>query len=326
MTLPVERLLAGVLAGDRAMVGQAITLVESIQASDQKVAQELLAELLPHAGQAHRVGITGVPGVGKSTFIEALGTQLTSQGHRVAVLAVDPTSTVTGGSILGDKTRMQKLANDPAAFVRPSPSAGTLGGVTRRTRETLVVLEAAGYDVVLVETVGVGQSETVVAAMVDIFVVLMLPGAGDELQGIKKGVLELADLIAVNKADGDHLPEARTAARDYTAALRLTQPLSTAWRPQVSMVSSLTGDGIEELWSSVLAHREALESAGQWEEKRRNQRLAWMWAMVEDRLLVALRNDSTVLEVLKDVETQVQDGTMHPSAAAEALDQAFGQA
>jgi len=242
------------------------------------------------------------------------------------VLAVDPTSTVTGGSILGDKTRMQKLANDPAAFVRPSPSAGTLGGVTRRTRETMVVLEAAGYDVVLVETVGVGQSETVVAAMVDIFVVLMLPGAGDELQGIKKGVLELADLIAVNKADGDHLPEARTAARDYTAALRLTQPLSTAWRPQVSMVSSLTGDGIEELWSSVLAHREALESAGQWEEKRRNQRLAWMWAMVEDRLLVALRNDSTVLEVLKDVETQVQDGTMHPSAAAEALDQAFGQA
>ncbi|MBT3247756.1 MAG: methylmalonyl Co-A mutase-associated GTPase MeaB [Actinobacteria bacterium] len=326
MTLPVERLLAGVLAGDRAMVGQAITLVESTQASDQKVAQELLAELLPHAGQAHRVGITGVPGVGKSTFIEALGTQLTSQGHRVAVLAVDPTSTVTGGSILGDKTRMQKLANDPAAFVRPSPSAGTLGGVTRRTRETMVVLEAAGYDVVLVETVGVGQSETVVAAMVDIFVVLMLPGAGDELQGIKKGVLELADLIAVNKADGDHLPEARTAARDYTAALRLTQPLSTAWRPQVSMVSSLTGDGIEELWSSVLAHREALESAGQWEEKRRNQRLAWMWAMVEDRLLVALRNDSTVLEVLKDVETQVQDGTMHPSAAAEALDQAFGQA
>ncbi|MDE0928873.1 MAG: methylmalonyl Co-A mutase-associated GTPase MeaB [Acidimicrobiales bacterium] len=326
MTLPVERLLAGVLAGDRAMVGQAITLVESTQASDQKVAQELLAELLPHAGQAHRVGITGVPGVGKSTFIEALGTQLTSQGHRVAVLAVDPTSTVTGGSILGDKTRMQKLANDPAAFVRPSPSAGTLGGVTRRTRETMVVLEAAGYDVVLVETVGVGQSETVVAAMVDIFVVLMLPGAGDELQGIKKGVLELADLIAVNKADGDHLPEARTAARDYTAALRLTQPLSTAWRPQVSMVSSLTGDGIEELWSSVLAHREALESAGQWEEKRRNQRLAWMWAMVEDRLLVALRNDPTVLEVLKDVETQVQDGTMHPSAAAEALDQAFGQA
>ena len=326
MTLPVERLLAGVLAGDRAMVGQAITLVESTQASDQKVAQELLAELLPHAGQAHRVGITGVPGVGKSTFIEALGTQLTSQGHRVAVLAVDPTSTVTGGSILGDKTRMQKLANDPAAFVRPSPSAGTLGGVPRRTREPMVVLEAAGYDVVLVETVGVGQSETVVAAMVDIFVVLMLPGAGDELQGIKKGVLELADLIAVNKADGDHLPEARTAARDYTAALRLTQPLSTAWRPQVSMVSSLTGDGIEELWSSVLAHREALESAGQWEEKRRNQRLAWMWAMVEDRLLVALRNDSTVLEVLKDVETQVQDGTMHPSAAAEALDQAFGQA
>jgi len=326
MTLPVERLLAGVLAGDRAMVGQAITLVESTQASDQKVAQELLAELLPHAGQAHRVGITGVPGVGKSTFIEALGTQLTSQGHRVAVLAVDPTSTVTGGSILGDKTRMQKLANDPAAFVRPSPSAGTLGGVTRRTRETMVVLEAAGYDVVLVETVGVGQSETVVAAMVDIFVVLMLPGAGDELQGIKKGVLELADLIAVNKADGDHLPEARTAARDYTAALRLTQPLSTAWRPQVSMVSSLTGDGIEELWSSVLAHREALESAGQWEEKRRNQRLAWMWAMVEDRLLVALRNDPTVLEVLKDVETQVQDGIMHPSAAAEALDQAFGQA
>ena len=312
-------LAAGVLAGERAAIGRAITLVESTAVADRPVARELLATLAPHAGGAHRVGITGVPGVGKSTFIEALGTRLTGAGHRVAVQAVDPTSTVSGGSILGDKTRMSRLANDPAAFVRPSPSAGTLGGVTGTTREALVVLEAAGYDVVLVETVGIGQSETVVAGMVDVFLVLMLPGAGDELQGIKKGVLELADLIAVNKADGDNLPAARAAARDYSAALRLTQRASEHWTPTVSLVSGLTGDGLDNLWSAIGDHRAALTASGEWDERRRRQRLAWMWATVEHRVLSDLRADPAVAGVLADVEAEVLDGTITPGAAAERL-------
>ena len=277
-------LVDGVLAGDRASIGRALTLVESRYPGHRAEATALLDDLLPHAVESHRVGITGVPGVGKSTFIEALGGRLTGAGRRVAVLAVDPTSTVTGGSILGDKTRMLRLANDPSAFVRPSPSAGTLGGVTRTTRESMAVLEAAGYDVVIVETVGVGQSETVVAGMVDFFLLLMLPGAGDELQGIKKGVLELADMIAVNKADGDNVPAARTAARDYSAALRLTQPTSPTWTPPVVICAGLSGDGLDEVWAQVEAHREALIGAGEWTERRRAQRLAWMWSMVEDRL------------------------------------------
>ena len=321
----VDRALVdGVLAGDRASIGRALTLVESRYPGHRAEATALLDDLLPHAVESHRVGITGVPGVGKSTFIEALGGRLTGASRRVAVLAVDPTSTVTGGSILGDKTRMLHLANDPSAFVRPSPSAGTLGGVTRTTRESMAVLEAAGYDVVIVETVGVGQSETVVAGMVDFFLVLMLPGAGDELQGIKKGVLELADMIAVNKADGDNVPAARTAARDYSAALRLTQPTSPTWTPPVVTCAGLTGDGLDEVWAQVEAHREALTSSGEWTERRRAQRLAWMWSMVEDRLLGGLRSDPAVLGLLGAVEDDVLDGRTTPSAAATRLLGAFG--
>ena len=317
-------LVDGVLAGDRASIGRALTLVESRYPGHRAEATALLDDLLPHAVESHRVGITGVPGVGKSTFIEALGGRLTGAGRRVAVLAVDPTSTVTGGSILGDKTRMLRLANDPSAFVRPSPSAGTLGGVTRTTRESMAVLEAAGYDVVIVETVGVGQSETVVAGMVDFFLLLMLPGAGDELQGIKKGVLELADMIAVNKADGDNVPAARTAARDYSAALRLTQPTSPTWTPPVVTCAGLSGDGLVEVWVQVEAHRAALIGSGEWTERRRAQRLAWMWSMVEDRLLVGLRSDPAVLSLLGAVEDDVLDGRTTPSAAAARLLGAFG--
>ena len=322
--MAVHELVDGVLGGDRAAVGRAVTLVESNRYDHRAEARDLLEALAPHAVDAQRVGVTGVPGVGKSTFIEALGSSLTAVGHRVAVLAVDPTSTVTGGSILGDKTRMPRLSNDPSAFVRPSPSAGTLGGVTRTTRETMVVLEAAGHDVVLVETMGIGQSETVVAAMVDFFLVLMLPGAGDELQGIKKGVLELADMIAVNKADGENLPAARTAVRDYSAALRLTHPASPTWTPPVVTCSGLTGDGLDDLWGRILGHRSAMTASGEWEDRRRAQQLAWMWSMVEDRLLDSLRRDPDVLELLRTAEADVLEGRTTPAAAAERLLDAFG--
>jgi len=322
--MAVHELVDGVLGGDRAAVGRAVTLVESNRYDHRAEARDLLDALAPHAVDAQRVGVTGVPGVGKSTFIEALGSSLTAVGHRVAVLAVDPTSTVTGGSILGDKTRMPRLSNDPSAFVRPSPSAGTLGGVTRTTRETMVVLEAAGHDVVLVETMGIGQSETVVAAMVDFFLVLMLPGAGDELQGIKKGVLELADMIAVNKADGENLPAARTAVRDYSAALRLTHPASPTWTPPVVTCSGLTGDGLDDLWGRILGHRSAMMASGEWEDRRRAQQLAWMWSMVEDRLLDSLRRDPAVLELLRTAEADVLEGRTTPAAAAERLLDAFG--
>ena len=322
--MAVHELVDGVLGGDRAAVGRAVTLVESNRYDHRAEARDLLDALAPHAVDAQRVGVTGVPGVGKSTFIEALGSSLTAVGHRVAVLAVDPTSTVTGGSSLGDKTRMPRLSNDPAAFVRPSPSAGTLGGVTRTPRETMVVLEASGYDVVLVETMGIGQSETVVAAMVDFFLVLMLPGAGDELQGIKKGVLELADMIAVNKADGENLPAARTAVRDYSAALRLTHPASPTWTPPVVTCSGLTGDGLDDLWGRILGHRSAMTASGEWEDRRRAQQLAWMWSMVEDRLLDSLRRDPAVLEFLRTAEADVLEGRTTPAAAAERLLDAFG--
>jgi LAO/AO transport system kinase len=307
----------GVLAGDRTWIGRAITLVESTRADHRRLASEVLAGLVPHSGDAHRVGITGVPGVGKSTFIDALGSQLTGAGHRVAVLAVDPSSTVSGGSILGDKTRMARLSVDPAAFIRPSPAAGTLGGVTRTTRETMVVLEAAGHDVVLVETVGVGQSETVVASMVDMFCVLALPGAGDELQGIKKGVLELADMIAVNKADGPGVTAARQAVRDYRAALRLLRPTSPSWDPPVLACSALTGDGLGEFWEIVERHRETLTATGEFDERRRRQQLQWMWSMVEDRLVERLRADPAVAAVVARAEPRVMEGTKAASISGD---------
>jgi len=312
-------LVAGVLAGDRTAIGRAITLVESTLPAHRTRAAAMLEQLLPHAGGAHRVGITGVPGVGKSTFIESLGTTLTSAGHQVAVLAVDPSSSRTGGSILGDKTRMAHLAVDDRAFIRPSPAAGTLGGVTRATRESILILEAAGYDVVIVETVGVGQSETVVHGMVDVFVVLMLSGAGDELQGIKKGVLELADLVAVNKADGDNAHRAALAAGDYRRALHLLQPASEHWTPPVLTCSGLTGDGLDEIWEQIDLHRRKLEASGERAERRREQQLDWMNSMLHERLVARFEQDPEVARRRVDVEAAVLAGDMTPSTAVEIL-------
>ena len=317
--LATEDYVEGVRAGDRTLLSRAITLIESTNPGHRAQAQEVLQALLPRAGGARRIGVTGVPGVGKSTFIDAFGSLLTGLGHRVAVLAVDPSSSRTGGSILGDKTRMGRLATDPAAFVRPSPSGGTLGGVARMTRETMLLCEAAGFSVLLVETVGVGQSETVVAGMVDLFLALMLPGAGDELQGIKKGLLEIADLIAVNKADGDNRLKAQQAVAHYRAALRIIEPESPAWRPTVSMVSALTGDGLPELWQEIERHRAALEAAGELAEKRRRQQVAWMWSMLDASLLAAFRNHPEVRTLLPPLERAVAAGETTAVAAASRL-------
>jgi len=314
-----EVLVSGVLAGDRTAIGRAITLVESTRADHRVRAGQVLAALLPHTGEADRIGITGVPGVGKSTFIESLGTSLTSAGHKVAVLAVDPSSSRTGGSILGDKTRMSRLAVDDRAFIRPSPSAGTLGGVARATRESMLVLEAAGHDIVIVETVGVGQSETVVHGMVDIFVVLMLSGAGDELQGIKKGVLELADLLAVNKADGDNAQRAALAAGDYRRALHLLQPASENWTPPVLTCSGRTGEGLDDIWEQIELHRRKLEASGERDARRRAQQLEWMNAMLIDQLVARFEADPDIVARREVVEAAVLAGEMTPSKAVELL-------
>lgn len=320
---PIDELVDGVRSADRALLGRAITLVESSRHEHAERAQALLSALLPHTGNAHRVGVTGVPGVGKSTFIESLGSDLTEAGHRVAVLAVDPTSTRTGGSILGDKTRMARLANDPRAFVRPSPTSGELGGVNRMTRETMLVCEAAGYDVVLVETVGVGQSETVVADMVDFFLVLMLPGAGDELQGIKKGILEIADMIAVNKADGENATRAQQAAREYQMALHLTVPASPTWTPPVVTCAGLTGEGLDTLWEQVMLHRRLLTESGELGARREEQRVRWMWSMLDDRLMSALLAHPEVAALLPDVERQVRDDATTPVLAVDRVMRTF---
>lgn len=314
--------VADVLAGDRTAIGRAITLIESTKADHRPEAAALLEALMPHAGGAHRVGITGVPGVGKSTFIDALGTQLTEAGHRVAVIAVDPSSQVTGGSILGDKTRMERLSVDPSAFIRPSPASGELGGVARATRESMIVLEAAGYDVMLVETVGVGQSETVVAEMVDFFCVLMLPGAGDELQGIKKGVLELADMLAVNKADVNEV-KAREALRDYSAALRLVRPTTPTWSPPVLAISGLTGDGLQTLWSQIELHRTKMTATGEFDSRRRSQQVRWMWSLVDDRLHDALRTAPKMADLTTATVTAVEAGDLPATVAADRLIDAF---
>ncbi|TSB35248.1 methylmalonyl Co-A mutase-associated GTPase MeaB [Streptomyces sp. NBC_01525] len=322
--IDVERYAEGVRAGSRAWIARAVTLVESSRADHRAAAQRLLVALLPYSGAARRVGISGVPGVGKSTFIDALGSRLTGAGHRVAVLAVDPSSSRTGGSILGDKTRMARLATDPAAFVRPSPTSGTLGGVARATRESIIVMEAAGYDVVLVETVGVGQSETTVADMVDTFVLLTLARTGDQLQGIKKGVLELADLVSVNKADGPHERDARAAARELSGALRLLQPPDAAWTPPVLTCSALEGTGLDELWERVEQHRALLESTGALAERRRAQQVEWVWTMVRDQLVDRLRHDPEVRRIAPDVEREVRSGMLTATLAAERLLTAFG--
>lgn len=307
------------VSGDRAALARAITLVESTRADHQDTARALLTQVMDRTGNAWRVGLTGVPGVGKSTLIEALGGHLTAQGRKVAVLAVDPSSQRTKGSILGDKTRMGALSVDRNAFIRPSPSAGSLGGVAKKTRESMLLCEAAGYDVVIVETVGVGQSETVVADMVDVFVALMLPGAGDELQGIKKGLLELAEILFVNKADGENETRARRAARDLEAALHLFAPVSPHWNPAVLKGSALTGDGIEGLWETITAHRKALDTAGALAAKRADQQVRWLWSMVEERVLSAFHANPDVIKAASELERAVADNRLPASAAAERL-------
>lgn len=322
-TIEIDSYVKGVLDGKRAHIARAITLVESTRPDHRALAQQLLRELLPHSGNARRVGISGVPGVGKSTFIDALGTMLTGLGHRVAVLAVDPSSSRTGGSILGDKTRMERLAVDPAAFVRPSPTAGTLGGVAKATRESIVVMEAAGYDVVLVETVGVGQSETAVAQMVDTFLLLTLARTGDQLQGIKKGVLELADAIAVNKADGPHERDARAAARELAGALRLMHPADAAWTPPVLTCSARESTGLDTLWERLEQHRALLDSTGRLAAKRRDQQVDWTWTMVRDELLDSLRSHPQVRALTPSLEQRVRDGELTATLAAEEILGAF---
>lgn len=321
--LTVEQMADGILAGDRAVLGRAITLVESRRAQHQEQAQELLARLLPHTGSAHRVGITGVPGVGKSTFIEALGSHLLAAGRRPAVLAIDPSSTVSGGSILGDKTRMSTLSTDARAFVRPSPSGGTLGGVARKTRESLLLCEAAGFDVVLVETVGVGQSEAMVAGMVDSLLLLLLPRAGDELQGIKRGLLELIDVVAVNKADGEGKTAAGQAREEYASALRLVRSQDLGWSPPVLTASGLHGDGLAEVWQAILDHREALLKDGALTAKRQKQQLRWMWNLLEESLLQGFRDHPRVSGQLASVEEQVLAGELPASKAANLLLRSF---
>ncbi|MGB3411932.1 MAG: methylmalonyl Co-A mutase-associated GTPase MeaB [Microthrixaceae bacterium] len=319
----VEGYVSGVLSGDRAVLARTITLLESRNPAHRQVAAEVLARLLPHTGSAVRVGITGVPGVGKSTFIDQLGVNLTASGHRVAVLAVDPTSSRSGGSILGDKTRMARLAVDPNAFIRPSPAGATLGGVTRATRETILVCEAAGFDVVLVETVGVGQSETVVASMVDFFLVLMLTGAGDSLQGIKKGVIEMADMIAVNKADGANRERASMAAADYRAALHLLKPASETWSPPVLMCSGLENEGMAELWEQIELHRTKMSATNELQDRRSDQQVRWMRSMIDDRLRDDLGARPEMTGVLHDLERQVHAGSITASAAVDQVWERF---
>jgi LAO/AO transport system kinase len=319
MRQPVSDLAAAVRDGDRAALPRAITLIESTRPDHRAQAQELLLALMPEAGSGMHVGITGVPGVGKSTAIEALGMYLIEQGHRVAVLAVDPSSTRTGGSILGDKTRMARLAMHPNAYIRPSPTSGTLGGVAKATRETIVLLEAAGFEVILVETVGVGQSEVTVANMVDTFVFLTLARTGDQLQGIKKGVLELADIVVVNKADGEHAAEAKAAARELTGAMRLIHPRETLWRPPVLTMSALHGTGLAELWDTVLKHRQVLTDAGEFEARRRAQQVDWTWSMVRDTVLDRVLSHPAVKKIRAEVERQVRDGELTPALAAQQL-------
>jgi LAO/AO transport system kinase len=309
----------GVRAGDRAVLGRAITLIESAKDAHMAQAQALLQRLLPYTGKAHRIGITGVPGVGKSTAIDQLGMNLVEQGHRVAVLAVDPTSTRSGGSILGDKTRMVRLAQSRSAFIRPSPTSGTLGGVARKTRETMLLVEAAGFDVVIVETVGVGQSEVAVAAMVDFFLVLLLAGGGDDLQGIKRGIIEIADMIAVTKADGDNIARAKKAAAIYQSALGIITPSSPDWVPPVLTISAQDNRGLDELWAKILEHRERMTATGEFQDRRGAQAVDWMHDLLQQRLLAALEADTGVAARMAELENEVRAGVCTPALAVSEL-------
>jgi LAO/AO transport system kinase len=320
-----EGLAEGVVAGDRRTLARSITLVESTRPDHRREAARLLDELLPRTGGATRVGITGTPGAGKSTFVEELGTRLTKDGHKVAVLAIDPTSRRSGGSILGDKTRMERLARDPSAFIRPSPSGGTLGGVARRTREAALVCEAAGFDVVIIETVGVGQSETAVADMVDCFVLLAAPGGGDELQGIKRGIMELADVVVVNKADGDLRPAANRAVADYRHAVHLLRPKHPGWEVPVLPVSALEGAGVDEVWSAIERLEQHLRAGGALERLRASQAVAWMTDEIRETLLDAFRRDDRVAARWGKVEAAVRDGRLSPASAARELLEVAGR-
>ncbi len=314
-----EVLAASLLAGDRRALARAITLIESTRADHMTAASLLLEHLIPHSGNSIRLGISGVPGVGKSTFIEALGNHVIDEGHRVAVLTVDPSSAISGGSILGDKTRMELLSRRQEAYIRPSPAGKTLGGVTRRSREALILCEAAGYDVIIVETVGVGQSETRVAEMTDMFMLLLLPGGGDELQGIKRGIMELADLILINKADGELEALAGRSAADYRSALRLLHPRSADWRVEVQTCSARDGVGIDKAWETALRHQDVLKASGEFESRRAAQARTWMWSEVHDSLVSALQSDPEVRRRIPSLEAAASEGRMPPTLAARQL-------
>jgi LAO/AO transport system kinase len=320
----LEDLAKAVRAGDRVALGRAMTLVESAKPEDQVRAQALLEALLPDTGKSIRIGISGVPGAGKSTLIDQLGINLIAAGHRVAVLAVDPTSSRTGGSILGDKTRMGRLASEPNAFIRPSPAGTSLGGVTKTTRETISLAEAAGFDVVLVETVGVGQSETAVSNMVDVFVVVAIPGAGDELQGIKRGLLELADIIAVNKADSDNVERAERAAMEYRTALHILAAGQTAWSPVVLTLSARDNRGLDALWEKIRERHSAIAASGLLAERRAEQAASWMREIFEQRLLAAFKGGRRAARHYQELEDKVRAGEMTPSAAADELGRLAG--
>ncbi len=321
--LSVEDLRDGVLAGNRGILARAITLVESSKPGDQARAADLLAELMPHTGKSMRVGITGVPGVGKSTFIETLGGHLTGMGRKVAVLAVDPSSAKSGGSILGDKTRMETLSTDANAFIRPSPASGTLGGVASKTREAILCCEAAGFDTILVETVGVGQSELVVADMTDFFLVLMLAGAGDGLQGIKRGLMELADMLVVNKADGDMESKANKAAQTYRGALGLLHANESTWKPPVLTCSALHNKGVDAVWNKVQEHHDGAKDDNRLASKRANQELKWLWSMVNEELHASLKTHPAMQTKVAEIENAVRSGTTAPTRAARELLSAF---
>ena len=313
-----QQLVDGVLAKQRRALAKTITLIESTRDDHQQRAQKVMGALLPHTGKAIRVGISGVPGAGKSTFIEALGNYLIDEGHKLAVLAVDPSSSVSGGSILGDKTRMESLCQREEAFIRPSPSAGSLGGVAEKTREAMLACEAAGYDVILVETVGVGQSETTVAGMVDLFALLQLPNAGDDLQAIKKGIVEIADLVAINKSDID--PRAAAVARaQWKQALHMLRPNSPNWRPPVINISALKKEGVAAFWAEIENYRTAMKLSGEFEGKRKKQALAWMWSMIESGLHHLFRTNPDVHSALPTLSKQVAEGSATPGAAAQKL-------
>jgi len=305
----------GIASGDRAVLARAITLIESTRPQHQELAHQVLQLLMDRTGSAVRLGITGVPGVGKSTTIDQLGINLVEAGHKVAVLAVDPTSKRTGGSILGDKTRMARLAIHPDAFIRPSPTSGTLGGVTRKTRETMALVEAAGFGVIIVETVGVGQSEVAVADMVDFFLVLLLPGGGDDLQGIKKGIIEIADMIAINKADGENVNRAKAAAAEYRNALHILAPQSQTWSPPVITISGARNVGLDDLWAKVMQHRDLTTASGEFDARRQNQAVAWMRDMLQERLMAALKANPDVARELPGIEADVRAGRLLPTLA-----------